>query len=312
MTSGIAKRKESLPVKPQELKKWIIVGKAKLQSQIAAIKAISKLEEGMAAKEAALSDTQDLAEELLYAEARLGEMLADGNRSSGKRTSDGTFKGRERLPPSIDKKQSHYAQELHSNEDVIAKVVAEAREKGEIPVRHHVLKEIHGPHVSKNAGQSEWYTPKEMIDSARKVMGSIDVDPATTEDVNEKIVKSKTFFTAETNGLNKKWPGNVWMNPPYSQPAVSQFCNTFAQKYKDEEVKQGCVLINNVTETSFAQELLKLCSAVCFPVGRVKFLDINGDPGAPLQGQMVIYFGQNIESFINEFSKFGLCLCAAR
>jgi len=127
-----------LPVKPEELSKWILIGKVKLKAQIAAIKAITKIEDGFAAKEAALADTQDLAEELLYTEARLGEILETHPSHIGK-MGGGSIKT---LPESIDYKQSHYAKELSKNKDVIAQVVANAREKGEIPVRQHVLKAI--------------------------------------------------------------------------------------------------------------------------------------------------------------------------
>jgi len=163
-------------------------------------------------------------------------------------------------------------------------------------------------HVSLNSGVSEWYTPTEIIELARNVMGTIDVDPATTSEVNKDTVNAKVFYTAETNGLGKKWKGNVWMNPPYSQPLVSQFCNTFAEKYRGGEIKQGCVLINNATETGFAQILMRECSVVCFPESRMRFLDINGKPGAPLQGQMIIYCGDNTDTFIKEFSCLGVCL----
>lgn len=46
------------------------------------------------------------------------------------------------LPASINKKQSHYAQQMSKNKGVIALVVAKAREQGEIPVRQQVLREI--------------------------------------------------------------------------------------------------------------------------------------------------------------------------
>jgi N6-adenosine-specific RNA methylase IME4 len=134
---SIKKRQANLPVKPLDLQKWILVGKVKLKAQIQAIKCIKQLEEGQAAVAAALSDTQDLAEELLYAEAQLGEVL---EKIPDKKASSGG--GTRSLPPTITKKQSHYAQELSQNEDAIARVVAKAREQGEVPVRQHVLKDI--------------------------------------------------------------------------------------------------------------------------------------------------------------------------
>ena len=132
--SGLVKKKYQLPVKPDELHKWILIGRVKLNSQIQAIKAITKIEDGFAAKEAALSDTQDLAEGLLYAEARLGEIL-ESNPSIIGRIGGGREKT---LPNGITYKDSHIAQELHRHENVIAEVVSEAREKGEIPDRQQV------------------------------------------------------------------------------------------------------------------------------------------------------------------------------
>lgn len=167
-------------------------------------------------------------------------------------------------------------------------------------------------HVSRNTGESEWYTPPEYIEAARTIMGKIDIDPATTENANKQI-KAKRFYTADDDGLTKTWKGTVWMNPPYVQPLVTEFCDTFAEKFETGEITEGCILINNCTETAFAQRLLGTCLAVCFPAGRVRFLDKAGKPGAPLQGQMVLYFGNKPEVFQKEFSRFGVCiLCAAK
>jgi len=162
-------------------------------------------------------------------------------------------------------------------------------------------------HVSLNTGEYEWYTPGEYVEAAKTVMGVIDVDPASSDVANE-TVKAKKFYTSDNTGLDKKWAGNVWMNPPYSQPLVSLFCAAFAEKLDAGEIKQGCVLINNITETSIGQNLMKLCSTVCFPAGRIKFLDKNNEPlGAPLQGQMILYFGDKAKLFIKQFSQFGVC-----
>jgi hypothetical protein len=75
------------------------------------------------------------------------------------------------------------------------------------------------PHVSQATGENEWYTPPEIIEVARQVMGEIDCDPASSEKANE-IVRAKQFFSIEDDGLKQKWIGNIWMNPPYAQPLV--------------------------------------------------------------------------------------------
>lgn len=164
------------------------------------------------------------------------------------------------------------------------------------------------PHVSFNSGNNEWYTPPEYIAAARAVMGDIDCDPASSELANE-IVGATTYFTVEDDGLAWDWQGRVWMNPPYAQPAINQFCEKFADDYRLGVMSQGCVLVNNATETRWYQRLLEHAAAVCFITGRIKFIDCNGEAtGAPLQGQTILYFGENIDGFAREFSKFGKVL----
>ena len=163
-------------------------------------------------------------------------------------------------------------------------------------------------HVSHNSGENEWYTPPKFIEAATEVMGSIDTDPASNKIAN-KTVQATTFYDKEDDGLEQAWGETVWINPPYSQPDISLFCDALVSRLESGEVKEACALVNNATETVFGQKLLSICNAVCFPSGRIKFLDSQGDAkGAPLQGQMIVYFGNNGDKFIKEFSGFGVCL----
>lgn len=158
------------------------------------------------------------------------------------------------------------------------------------------------PHVSFNSGNNEWYTPAELIEAARLAMGSIDLDPASN-DIAQKVVKARTYYTAETNGLDKTWTGNVWMNPPYASDLIGKFVDKMVSERKNYE--QAVILVNNATETEWFNRLISIADAVCFPKSRVKFYMPDGKTGAPLQGQAVLYIGDNSEKFFEAFRQIG-------
>jgi hypothetical protein len=171
-----------------------------------------------------------------------------------------------------------------------------------------VEEEIKPAHVGKSTGNNEWYTPSKYTDAARLIMGGIDTDPASSLEAN-KVVKASVYFSKEDDGLAKNWSGRVWMNPPFAQPFVRLFSEKIAHHYRLGDVSQACVLVNNGTETRHGQMLLASCDAVCFTQGRIRFLAPDAiTKNAPLQGQMILYFGINIESFCSVFSEFGVTM----
>lgn len=163
-------------------------------------------------------------------------------------------------------------------------------------------------HVSNNSGNDEWYTPKDIIELARSVMGSIDTDPASCETAN-KIVQAETFFNVVQDGLSQKWSGNVWMNPPYSRGLCSSFIHKLIEERESGNISQAIAIANNATETEWGQLLLKNCDAICFRSGRVRFLGAELEPvNTPLQGQMICYFGNHTTKFRKAFEAQGVVL----
>lgn len=198
--------------------------------------------------------------------------------------------------------------------DIVQRVMS-----GDVPSKQAVIEAakeperaaaILKPHVAHNSGQNEWYTPAEWIALARNVMGSIDCDPASSEIANE-TVKAARFYTAEDDGRDKPWGARVWMNPPYAQPLIAEFCEQMASRVESGEVVEAIVLVNNGTETAWFQRLLSQASAVCFPKSRIRFFSPDGMQGAPLQGQAVVYFGPHPEAFIEAAKAHGACLAVA-
>jgi len=251
-------------------------------------------------------------------------------RSDGSKDQNGPLKHADRLAnthgvsPTTVKRDGKYAEavdklgiqrEVAKSEVTATRqgVVQVARSLGDTPTSEQVqqAKEaVTKPHVARNAGDNEWYTPADYIDRARKVMGGIDLDPASSQVAND-VVKAKRFFTSDDDGLAQHWKGRVFMNPPYAQPLVRQFCEKLCEHYQSQDVTEAIVLVNNATETRWFQSLLEAAAAVCFPAGRVKFWHPE-KTSAPLQGQAVLYCGDRIDSFTKQFQDIGRVCHVAR
>lgn len=161
------------------------------------------------------------------------------------------------------------------------------------------------PHVSNNSGNNEWYTPPEYLEAAHAVMGGIDTDPASC-DLANKHVKAAEYFSVDDDGLSQEWTGRAWMNPPYSGDLIGRFIDRMVDQYRRGNVTEAIVLVNNATETAWFQTLAAQADAICFPKGRIKYLDSTGKPAnTPLQGQAFIYLGPQKKAFHRVFSAFG-------
>ena len=160
------------------------------------------------------------------------------------------------------------------------------------------------PHVAYNSGENEWYTPAEFINSAREVMGSIDLDPASCEHANKTVMAAR-YFSIEDDGLSQEWRGNVWMNPPYSGGLISKFIAKLNESVENGAVAQAVVLVNNATETQWFAALVKNASAIAFPTSRIRYLSVRGEENTPLQGQAFVYIGNNPWKFLEVFKAHG-------
>jgi phage N-6-adenine-methyltransferase len=250
------------------------------------------------------------AEVKLRAERKAGEMLAamekrDGGDACRARSHDVT-----ELPPSlddlgIDKSQSsRWQREAAVDEDTFLEYLFACQAEGREVTQSGLLNIAKGCHVSANSGENEWYTPPEFIEAAREVMGGIDLDPASCETAQVNV-KATRFFTADDDGLEKKWSGRVWLNPPYSKDLICQFAAKVVLESRNFD--QAIVLVNNATETAWFHQISSVALGVCFLRGRVRFLDKSGKPAnTPLQGQAVFYIGGNGRKFERVFRRYGL------
>lgn len=133
----LTRHTQHLPATAEELHQFILVGKEKIKAHQAKIRAIEAVGLAETARKAALADAQDVATAVIYAEAKLGELLkgmpprapigfAQGNRMS--------------LPPGISKRTSHQAQTIASNPAIVEEAISRAIGNDEIPTPDKVYK----------------------------------------------------------------------------------------------------------------------------------------------------------------------------
>lgn len=178
------------------------------------------------------------------------------------------------------------------------------QEQADLEERAAIDEVVTKPHVANNSGDNEWYTPAHIIESARSVMGGIDLDPASN-DIANGVVRATTYYTVDDDGLSYQWAGRVWLNPPYSRESIAQFIEHLVHNRNLGHVTQAIVLVNNATETIWFRHLISVASSVVFPGGRVRFWKADGETSGPLQGQAIVYIGDRPQLFYEQFAALG-------
>jgi hypothetical protein len=83
----------------------------------------------------------------------------------------------------------------------------------------------------------DWYTPTQIVEAARAVLGGFDLDPASDDEAN-LVIQATTICTEDDNGLylegegtrvHRPWHGRVIVNPPGGM--VKPFWNAFVLQW---------------------------------------------------------------------------------
>ncbi len=159
--------------------------------------------------------------------------------------------------------------------------------------------------VSKFTGNQENYTPKEVIDNVRSVLGDIDLDPASCE-LSQQTVKAGRHFTEKEDGLSKPWFGRVFLNPPYQQPLIADFIDKLIEELP--HIEAAILLTNNNTDTKWFVKSARAAALICLTTGRIKFYTEETEGTQPVNGQAFFYFGDKTQDFKNVFCDVGMIM----
>lgn len=182
----------------------------------------------------------------------------------------------------------------------------DAREKYRLKLLGPVYRKVFGiVHGTQGTGMDEWYTPSQYIESARNVLGRIDLDPASSDEAQE-TVQAKRYFTIADNAIQREWKAEtVWMNPPYSTEKVFDFIKKLCDELQAGNVGSAILLTNSLTDTAWFHVAEEIASAICFTRGRIKFIKDGEAGGSPTFGQAFFYFGAEPAKFSESFLQYG-------
>lgn len=158
--------------------------------------------------------------------------------------------------------------------------------------------------ATHRTGDDEYYTPPLYIEAARRVMGGIDLDPASSPQAN-CVIQATDILTEQLDGLQYYWAGRVWLNPPYSKSG--DFVGKLLHEYRHGDVTQAIICVNNnASDAMWFQPLFQFYR--CVAHHRPDF-NPAGTPdkkaSSPSKGTYFIYLGDNTEAFTYEFTAFG-------
>lgn len=158
--------------------------------------------------------------------------------------------------------------------------------------------------VLASSASDEHYTPSGYIELARTVMGSIDIDPASS-DIAQQWIKAETFYTIQDNGLDKTWNGNLWLNPPYGR-YISLWTEKVIQEFDQGNIQQAVILVRPASASAWYMDLSKRF-AKCETYRRICFINADGEAQKqPPHGNIFFYLGDNEQRFREVFSTIGV------
>lgn len=194
--------------------------------------------------------------------------------------------------------------------------------------------------INQDSGDYEYYTPIDLVDAAREVMGGIDLDPASSEKANE-LIGASHIFTAEMDwdndgrlidlngGLEKDWFGKIWMNHPFARaespckencqknickkrgyhtgiflPGNAHWINKLVREYENGNIEEVCCITYASTSEEWFRPLLDYLQ--CFIHGRTNYFLPNGKKKKGVtKGSVITYLGHKNGKFEEVFSRFG-------
>ena len=187
-----------LPDTLTDLSKFVLVGREKLNAVRAEIRAIEKVGLAKEVHEQKLAEAQDIADAVLDAEAKIGELTSRMKKASNQFACDsgvtGT-KGKQLEAIGLNRKQASRYEAIAAHPVLVEQAKAEARENGDIVTRQDVLHKIAVEKDKYSQKRQELRGAKKRIEEfeAKKADGVISIEDVRQNKEDQELV-SENFI----------------------------------------------------------------------------------------------------------------------
>jgi hypothetical protein len=171
-------------------------------------------------------------------------------------------------------------------------------------------------------------TPVEIVALSRKVLGSIDLDPASDAEANLVIGATELYSEAD-DGLSRQWHGRVFLNPPGGRMSEEQkkaygvklkgpvsrtavWWSRLVFEYEERgSISSAIFVCFNLEIFRTGQKFAKKAPfqyPFCIPGRRLVFPSSCGEKSdAPPGASAIVYLGHDLDLFRSVFSEIGAC-----
>lgn len=208
-----------LPDNLEDLSKFVLVGREKLNAVRAEIRAIQKVQLAAEVHEQKLQEAQEIAEAVLDAETKLGELTAAMEKAQGfasiRPTDGGNVKTKTEQLKELGITHAERYETLAKHPELVEQAKQEAREKGDIVTRQSVLHKIIAteyPNKQQEAAQelreakrrvAEYEEPTDVISFADAIQNKTDVRLISEEFCKYFYEKGRGIGLIETEITNR-------------------------------------------------------------------------------------------------------------
>lgn len=130
----------------------------------------------------------------------------------------------------------------------------------------------------------------------------ITLDPASSFEHNERV-GAQRFLDRSQDGLNEKWYGNVFVNPPYGRNQSLWVSKAF-EEFKARRIKRCVLLLGSALHTEWFRPYWSF--PICVVQPRIQFI---GGSSSNSHDNIIVAFGVPDNEFWEAFQSLGRIIC---